>query len=156
MNIRLSQLAGVKCDPRQADYIQRWVPMIVRFCELFLGNKPQAEEVTVRAFLESLRAGSLIEFDQTPVQLLSSAFRNCRNCSAGSQRPSDLLQAAILRLPEIDRGVFILHAALSIQMPWVAAIVGVSHPEALCLWANALIEIRDSLLPTGYLKERSQ
>lgn len=156
MNYRLTQLAEGKCGPRQTDYVQRWAPMLVRFSELFLGNKPQAEEVTVRAFLELLGAGAPIEFDHPPVQLLSSAFRNCRNRSVGSQRPSDVLHAAILRLPEIDRGIFILHSALSIQLPWVAAILTISHEDALQLWAKSLIEVRSSLLPTGYLKERSK
>jgi hypothetical protein len=90
------------------------------------------------------------------VQLLSCAFRVCRNHPKGKTNPTDALKAAILRLGEIERGVFILHSALLVQLPWAAAILGISHEDAFKFWAKSLIEVRNSLLPTGYFKERSK
>lgn len=156
MNVRLSHSDGERIARWQTDYFRTWGPTILRFCELFLGDKTQAEQAAVSAFVESAETGVSAVAERTPVQLLSCAFRVCRGHSQVEKFPKDALHAAILHLEEIDRGVFILHSALSIQLPWAAAILGVSHEDALQLWAKALIEVRNSLLLTGYFKERSK
>lgn len=130
------------------------VQTIQRFCELFLGTQNLAEEVTIELF-RSFQPNPVGTNEGTPVHLLAKAFANCQQLPSAITT-SDLLHTGILRLPSVERAIFILHAALSIQMPWVAAIVGLSHDDALRQWAHSLIQLREFLLPTGYLKERSK
>lgn len=141
--------------PQSTDLFRQSAPTVLRFCRLFLGDQQLAEEATIRAFAQ-LRTDRGAVPEGTPVRLLTSAFRESRSLFRRATNPTHPLAAAILRLGELERAVFILHAVLSIQMPWVAAIVGVSHDEATHAWAKALIELRNFLLPTGYLKERSK
>ena len=138
---------------QSTEVFREWAPMVLRFCRLFLGNWDLAEEATKRAFAHFLRERGATP-QGTPVPLLTCAFRESRSLSTRVPNLPHPLEAAILRLDEMVRGVFILHTALSIQMPWVASIVGIPHDEATHAFAKALIDIRDFLLPTGYLKER--
>lgn len=156
MNGRLNYSDVERSAPWQTDYFRTWGPTVLRFCELFLGDKTQAEQAAISAFVESAGNGVSALGERTPVQLLSCAFRVCRDHSEVKELPRDALHAAILHLGRVDRGVFILHSALSIPFPWAAAILGISHENTLQLWARALIEVRNSLLATGYFKERSR
>lgn len=146
--------AAARSESTTTEVFRQWAPTVLRFCELFLGDRHLAEEATIRAFTHSLREQAAVP-ERTPVRLLTCAFREGRSLSTRVSNPPHPLEAAILLLDEVERGVFILHSALSIQLPWVAAIVGISHDEATHAWAKALIEVRNSL-PKDFFKERSR
>ena len=144
----------VEVSPRSTELFRQWAPTVLSFCELFLGDRHLAEEATIRAFTCSPGEQAAAP-ERTPVRLLTCAFREGRSLSARVPNPPHPLKAAILRLDEVERAVFILHTTLSVQMPWVAAIVGISHDEAIHVWTKALIEIR-TYLPKDFFKERSR
>lgn len=151
----LTRSAAGRPESTIAQPFDQWAPTVLRFCELFIGDRHLAEEATIRVFTHSLREQAVVQ-ERTPVRLLACAFREGRSLSTRVPNPPHPLEAAILRLNEVERGVFILRTALSIQVPWVAAILGISHEEAVQQWGTALLEVRNSLLPTGYFKERSK
>ena len=156
MSLRsLMSLPADSLGQEQTDFLRRAVPEVLRFCTLFVGNPRLADEAAVRAFVRLRTEPNAVQHG-TPIHLLSSALDECKRTPA--LPPDDLapLQSAILGLDEQQRAVFILHAVLSIPLPWVCAIVGVSNDEALQVYAKALIEIRNFLSPTDYLKERSR
>ena len=150
----LTRSAAVKSESMTAELFRQRAPTVIRFCELFLGDPHVAEEATIRAFTCSLGEQAAAP-ERTPVRLLTCAFRESLSLSARVPNPSHPLKAAILRLDEVERAVFILHTTLSVQIPWVAAIVGISHDEAIHAWTKALIEIR-TYLPKDFFKERSR
>ncbi len=133
----------------------RWGPMVLRFCELFLGEKSLAEEVTAESFIRFLRGGGRAATNGVPVALLRFAFQAASESPARNGGPSEPLRAAIVHLDALPRGVFILHGVMAVQMPWVGAILGVSAEEATRLWAKGLIEVRQRL-PQDFFKERGR
>jgi hypothetical protein len=151
---RLADSTGTSAGAGSVERIRHWATTVLRFCELFLGDRSLAEEVTIDTFGQSPSVATNIP-EGKPVQLLRDAFTRCRTRRA-RLTTQDALHSSILRLAEVDRAIFILHAALSIPTPWVAAIVGASHGETNRRWAEALFQLRDFLLPTGFFEERSK
>lgn len=123
----------------------RWGPMVFRFCELFLGDSRMAEQATTEAFIRCFKSGRVVEDNGTPVALLSCAFRVASQSSIATVECSEPLKAAVLRLDPMARSVFILHGAMSVQPPWIAAILGLSPEQITVLWTTALSEIRERL-----------
>lgn len=156
MKVWLSDLIAGRCRLEQAKTLYaRWGSLVSHFCELFLGERSKAEAATVETFVRFLQGGGRAAAEGTPVQLLSCAFQVADHAGAETARTAELLRAAIVRLATTQRAVFILHGTLSVQMPWVAAIIGVTPHEAAQLWCKALLEIRN-YLPRDFFKERSR
>lgn len=130
-----------------------WGPMVLRFCELFLGDDRMAEQATTEVFVRFFRSGCVAEANGTPVALLSCAFLVASQSSPANAECSESLEAAALRLDPMARAVFILHGVMSVQLPWVAAILGLSPEETTVLWARALCGIRERL-PEDFFKEQ--
>lgn len=138
----------------KASYTRRG-PMVLRFCELFLGETSLAEQVTAESFVRFLRGGGRAETNGVPVALLRFTFQTASESPARNGGPSEPLRAAIIHLDALPRAVFILHGVMAVQMPWVGAILGVSAEEAARLWATGLIEIHQRL-PQDFFKERGR
>lgn len=135
------------------DLYAQWGSTVLQFCELFLGDRSRAQLATVQSFVGLVKNGGHISVEGIPVALLGVAFRVVCQSVTSAGEELEPLRAAILRLGPTERAVFILHGVMSVQMPWVAAILGVSAREAGQLWAKALIEIRGRL-PHDFFKER--
>jgi len=133
----------------------RWGPTVLRFCELFLGEKSLAEQVAAESFVRFLRGGGRAATNGVPVALLRFAFQAACQLPARNGESTEALRAAIVQLEAIPRAVFILHGAMSVQMPWVAAILGLPADEVTRVWAKALIEVRGRL-PQDFFKERGR
>jgi DNA-directed RNA polymerase specialized sigma24 family protein len=127
----------------------------LHFCELFLGDRSSAERATVESFDRSFKDSGHVAMEGIPVALLSVAFRVVCQSPTSLGQELDPLRAAILRLEPTERAVFILHSVMSVQMPSLAAIVGVRPEKASELWAKSLVEVRE-LLPREFFKERSK
>lgn len=130
----------------------RWGATVLHFCELFLGDRSMAQQAAVESFGRLFKSVGHVA-REGPVALLRVAFRVACQSATSAGEELEPLQAAILRLEPTERAVFILHGVMSVQMPWVAAIIGVPPHEASQLWATALIEVRGRL-PQDFLKER--
>lgn len=131
----------------------RWGTMVLRFCELFIGEHNLAEQATEETFVRFLKGGHRAEKSGVPVALLGCAFRVACESPTRNSEPSEPLRVAIVHLDATSRAVFILHGVMSVPMPWVAAILGVPPQEATQLWAKALVEVRERL-PQDFFKER--
>lgn len=144
---RRAQLKNVR------DVYALWGATVLHFCELFLGDKSTGQQATVETFVRLFKSAGQVAMEGTPVALLSVAFRVACQSATSAAEELEPLQAAILRLGPTERAIFILRGVMSVQMPSVAAIVGVPPHEASQLWAKALIEVRGRL-PHGFFKER--
>jgi DNA-directed RNA polymerase specialized sigma24 family protein len=129
--------------------------MLLRFCELFLGDNRLAEQAATEALVRFFRAGRVAEANGIPVALLSVAFRVASQSRAVNSESAEPLQAAIAHLDFPGRAAFILHGVMSVQLPWVAAIIGVPLGQAKRLWADALVQIRERL-PQDFFKEQQR
>lgn len=131
----------------------RWGATVLHFCELFSGDRSTAQRATVESFVRLFKSVGHVAMEGIPVALLSVAFRVACQSAASAGEELEPLRAAILRLGPTERAVFILHGVMSLEMPWVAAILGVPPKEATELWAKALIEVRGRLAH-DFFKER--
>lgn len=133
----------------------RWGPTILRFCELFMGERSLAEQVATESFVRFLRRGGHDATNGVPVALLRFAFQAASQLPTRNGEPAEALRAAIVQLDAIQRAVFILRSVMSVQTPWVADIVGLPADEVTEVWAKALIEVRGRL-PQDFFKERGR
>lgn len=131
----------------------RWGATVLHFCELFLGDRSMAQQAAVESFVRLFKSVGHVAKEGIPVALLGVAFRVACQSSTSGREELEPLPAAILRLAPTERAVFILHGVMSLQIPWVAAILGVPLHEASQLWAKALIEVR-GWLSHDFFKER--
>lgn len=134
------------------DSCARWAPMVLRFCELFLGEKNAALNATAETFVRFFHDGESAT-EGIPVALLDLAFRMASPIHTGQRENLEPLRAAILHLDDVSRAVLILHGAMSLQMPWVAAILNIPAGRANQIWAKSLVEVR-ARLPEDFFKER--
>lgn len=156
LNVEGQMRRAKKVDLAEARALyDRCGPMVLRFCELFLGEKSVAEQVTAESFLGFLRGGGRAETNSVPVVLLRTAFLAVSQSRTKTGEPKEPLRAAIVHLDVLPRAVFILHGVLSVQTPWVGAILGMSADEARELWTKALVEIRPRL-PQDFFKEQGR
>ena len=153
MNIGLSH-HKVDLAEAEAAYA-RWASMVLRFCELFLGDSGLAEQVTTESFVRFLQGGQRAESNGVPASLVSVAFRVASQSPKRNGEQLEALRAAIVGLDAMPRAAFILHGVLSVQLPWVAAILGIPSREAAELWTKALVAIREQL-PQDFFKERGR
>lgn len=156
MSSRLGQLfsRGEKLEQIREQY-ERWGSAVLQFCELFLGARSAAERATREAFVRCFKSSHQVATQGIPVALLTMAFRVVRQSATSATEQLAPLPSAILRLEATERAVFILHGVLSVQIPWVAAILGMPPEQATQLWARALIEVRGRL-PQHFFKEQSR
>ncbi len=131
----------------------RWAPMVLRFCKLFLGDDSLAEQAAIEILVRFFKSGHRAEENGVPVGLLSLAFRVASQSFSANRESLEPLHAAVLDLDPTRRAVFILHGAMSVQLPWIAAILGLSLAQITGLWAKALLQIRDRL-PEDFFKEQ--
>jgi DNA-directed RNA polymerase specialized sigma24 family protein len=127
--------------------------MVLRFCELFLGDTRLAEQATIETFVRFLGSSHRGETSGVPVALLSLAFRVVSQSSTANPERLEPLKGATLGLDPQARAVFILHAVLSIQWPWIGAILGLSSEQVTDVWAKTLLRIRERL-PEDFFKEQ--
>lgn len=130
----------------------RWASIVLRYCELFMGEKTLAEHATTETFVRFFQGGGGAT-EGIPVPLLDVAFRVVSQSLTVKREDLEPLRAAIVHLDACPRAVFILHGVMSMQMPWVAAILDVPPEQATQLWFEALVEIRERL-PQDFFKER--
>ena len=133
----------------------RWGPTILRFCELFLGDKTIAGQITAECFVRFLREVHPAEGSDIAVHLLRAAFEIASHSRLGNCDSSQPLEAALVQIEALPRAVFILRSVLCLQVPLVAAICGVSADEVRQVWFRALVEIRRRL-PQDFFKEQGR
>ncbi len=133
----------------------RWGTTVLHFCELFLGERGLAEQVATESIVRFLRGGGRAATNGVPVALLRFAFQAASQLRATNGDSPEGLRAAIVQLELLPRAVFILHGVMAVQIPWVAAILGLPAEEVTRVWAKALIEVRERL-PQDFFKERSR
>lgn len=133
----------------------RWGAMVLRSCRLFLGENGLTEQATVETFARFLREGHRAETNGVPVALLRITYLKVSEHPARADESPEPLRAAIVQLDTLPRAMFILHGAMALQMPWVAAILNITSASAKQLWAQTLIEIRGRL-PQDFFKERGR
>ena len=98
-------------DLREVEaFYKRWGPDVFVFCRLFLGDEPEAETASAKAFLEFCRESSeLAVAGEIPYRLVSLAYRGMQPCHASpSATPKDgRVESCILCLECKQRAVFI-------------------------------------------------
>lgn len=154
MNFCLGQIFSRRARLENVrDLYAHWGTTVLQFCELFLGDRNTAQQATVESFVRLFTSAGHVAMEGIPVALLSVAFRVICQSATSADEELQPLRRAILRLGPTERAVFILHGVMSVQMPWVAAILGGPPQEASELWAKALIEVRGRL-PHDFFKQR--
>jgi DNA-directed RNA polymerase specialized sigma24 family protein len=133
--------------PDQVDvrhFYDRWGPMVLRYCQLYLGDLEQAESATGEAFVGLLKGALDPKDEKLPIGLLQLAVEaSRRRCAAVDQRNGPQgLESCIRLLPCEQRCVFLLRGTFSLTADEVAEITNTTVDEVNRLWFEALLSLR--------------
>lgn len=124
-------------------FYERWAPHVLLFCRFYTGEAETAESVVAQTFLKYFRSELPLLLDRLPTALMSLAVEESACCGDGGGADVDSdFEWAVLALPADERAVFILHGALELQLPWVAAITQLPFSAVSQLWIRALLQLR--------------
>lgn len=128
-------------------FYERWASHVLLFCRLYCGDTETAETVVAQTFLKYFRSELPLHLDRLPTALMSLAIEECTDYDAGggTEVASDF-ERGVLALQPDERAVFILHGALELQLPWVAAITQLPFAAMSQLWVRALLQLRISMV----------
>lgn len=126
-------------------FYQRWAPHLMLFCRLYMGDRESAEKAVAQTFLHYFRSELPLHRDHVPTVLMTLAVEECNSCGSGDGGDVDSdFEWAVLGLPPEERAVFILHGALGLQLPWVAAVTRLTFAAVSQFWVRALLQLRMS------------
>jgi DNA-directed RNA polymerase specialized sigma24 family protein len=142
-------------DLREVEaFYKRWGPDVFVFCRLFLGDKPQAEVLTSKAFVEFYRESSELPVTgEVPCGLVGAAFQGIQpgRAEPHSSKDGATLESCILRLDCRQRAVFIMRNVLGMSWPGVATATGSSLEDVRQAWLKGMLTVRD-LLPRDFFE----
>jgi hypothetical protein len=142
-------------DLREVEaFYKRWGPDVFVFCRLFLGDEPQAETVSSKAFLGFYRESSELPLTgEVPPRLVGSALQAMQPCRDGtaSSPQSGSLEKCILHLDCKQRSVFIARNVLG--MTWSGIAIATNFPleEVRQFWLSGMLQVRE-LLPRDFFE----
>lgn len=126
-------------------FFKLWSPRVLSFCRLYTGDLDTSEIAVEQAFLKYFRSELPLQLDRLPVTLMSFAVEACPSGGDGGGTDS-VFESAVRDLPPDERAVFILHCALGLQLPWVAAITRLPFEAVGRLRIRALLRLRGSFV----------
>ena len=136
-------------------FYDRWSRTVLRFCQLFVGDKDQAEKATELTFLNYYRAGPVLDLEVVPTLLLRQALQAVRSACGSNGIPVQDLKTAILCLPFEERTVFILRSVLDFDFGRVAEVTACKEEQVKRTWVQGLDHLRE-YLPREFFQERTR
>lgn len=135
-------MGGKRTETELHAFYDQWASVVNTFCRLYLGSAEMAEDAVARSFLRYFRREYSLSIDQLPIVLMSLTLEECDRSGGGQVEVDSEFEAAVLALLPEERGAFILHGVLDLQLPWVAAIMGTPYAGVCQLWVRALVQLR--------------
>lgn len=136
-------------------FYARWSRTVFRFCQLFVGDKDQAEKATELTFLNYYRAGPVLDLEAVPIPLLRQALQAVRPASGANGIAVQDLRTAILCLPFEERSVFILRSVLDFDFGKIAEVTACKEEQVKRTWMQGLVHLRE-YLPRDFFQERTR
>ena len=136
-------------------FYDRWSRTVFRFCQLFVGDRDQAEKATEVAFLNYYRAGPALDLEVVPIPLLRQALHAVRPASGSNGISVQDLRTAILCLPFEERSVFILRSVLDFDFGKIAEVTACKEEQAKRTWVQGLVHLKE-YLPRDFFQERTR
>lgn len=129
-----------------ADYFSsKWAPVVLRFFQLFVGDQPVAEALTIDTLAEHIRASGTVSDSEAVVPLLRRAFRKAQAANSVPAQLSDPVIRAVTQLEPTRRAVIVLFRGLSLDLITVGQITGLDKARVRSLCVDALDELRGLL-----------
>lgn len=134
-------------------FSSKWAPDVLRFFQLFIGDQPVAEALTIDTLIEHFRASGACLDSEAAVPLLRRALLKAIDANTASSQHADPVIRAVTQLEPNKRAVIILFRGLSLDLATVGQITGLDrvHVRRLCFEAlqelGALIDSAKSIGP---------
>ena len=131
-------------------FSSKWAPVVLRFFQLFIGDQPAAEALTIDTLAEYIRAPGAD--DDASVRLLRQAFMKAVAAKTAPGQLADPVVRAVTQLEPNKRAVIVLLRGLSLDLVTVGKITGLDQIRVRRLFVDALEELRwlfDSGKKTG-------
>lgn len=130
-------------------FSSKWAPVVLRFFQLFIGDQPVAEALTIDTLAEHIRASGA--GSDAAVPLLRRAFLKGVVTDAAPSQQADPVVRAVTQLEPNKRAVIVLFRGLSLDLTTVGAITGMDIGRVRHLCVDALEEL-GGLLHSGNTK----
>lgn len=129
-------------------FSSKWAPVVLRFCQLFIGDQAIAEAVTIETLAEHIRASGANSERAAAVPLLRRAFLKAVAIDAAPSQLEGPVVRAVTRLEASRRAVIVLLRGLSLDFVTVGQITGSDEDRVKRLCVDALVELRQ-LMDSG-------
>jgi hypothetical protein len=121
-------------------FSSKWAPVVLRFFQLFIGDQPAAEALTIDTLAEYIRAPGAD--DNASVRLLRQAFMKAVAAKTVPSQLADPVVRAVTQLEPNKRAVIVLLRGLSMDLVTVGQITGLDQVRVRRLFVDALEELR--------------
>ena len=126
-------------------FSSEWAPVVLRFFQLFVGDEPTAEALTIDTLAEHVRNSGVNSDGDVVVPLLRRALAKGVASGAPKSQSTDPLVLAITQIEPMRRAVIVLFRGLSMDLDVVAKITGQDKHRARRSCAEALEELHQRL-----------
>lgn len=130
-------------------FSSKWAPVVLRFFQLYIGDEPVAEALTIDTLAEHIRASSADT--DAAVPLLRRAYLKAVATDAAPSQQADPVVRAVTQLKPNKRAVIVLFRGLSLDVVTVGAITGLNIGQVRHLCVDALEEL-GGLMRSGNIK----
>ncbi len=121
-------------------FSSKWAPVVIRFFQLFIGDQPAAEALTIDTLAEYIRAPGAD--DEASVRLLRHVFMKAMAAKTAHGQIADPVVRAVTQLEPNKRAVIVLLHGLSLDLVTVGKITGLDQARVRRLFVDALEELR--------------
>lgn len=126
-------------------FSSEWAPVVLRFFQLFVGDQPTAEALTIDTLAEHVRYSAVDSEGDVVVPLLRRALTKGVASGPLKSQSTDPLVLAITRIEPMRRAVIVLFRGLSLDLDVVAKITGQDRHRVRRSCAEALEELHQRL-----------
>lgn len=126
-------------------FTSKWAPVVLRFFQLFVGDQPTAEALTIDTLAEHLQLSGVNLDGKIAVPLLRRALAKGVASNPVNPQSADRLVLAITQVEPMRRAVIVLFRGLSLDLDTVAKITGQDRNGVKRTCAEALDKLHQRL-----------
>lgn len=126
-------------------FSSRWAPVVLRFFQLYVGDQPTAEALTIDTLAEHVRLSDDALPNAIVVRLLRRALAKAISVNTSNTQSADPLVSAIIQVEPMRRATIVLFRGLSLDLDIVAKIIGQDRTRTRRICIDALEELHRRL-----------
>jgi hypothetical protein len=119
----------------------KWAPVVLRFFQLFVGDQPTAEVLTIDTLADHAHHSGPGSESEVAIPLLRRALAKALATKPLSTQSADPLVRAVTQLEPMRRAAIVLHRGLSLDIDVVARITGRDRDGTRRICVEALKEL---------------